>query len=329
MPNQLSLAFTSVAAVIGTGLSFYFWRKSSSLYALLVEGANRFEELRNRTTSLEQIVAKHDEKSRLAREGAARLEKAVSDARDKSAELLKKLETKTAESQIISDKLELQKDFLEKQLIKAQDQLRQSEEQKDVLKAERDRLQTDIAREKDARARAVVAAERGGELKEKELTLRLKDAERSVEVMKKKFAAVDPNEIRKVKRKIVQYERLYASMRGMREMVDERNKNWEVALTKFARWIVLEAAGPDAKVPDQIGPLVGKALDLIGAQLVDDQESVRHGGAGTHSTTFDSGGSGAEAQLAAELAAAEAEMGQGMAEEARLAAATFRRDDRP
>jgi hypothetical protein len=60
-------------------------------------------------------------------------------------------------------------------------------------------------------------------------------------------------------------------MKGLREMTDERNRNWEVALKKMAAYIVNAKHGGKAVMDHKaVGPLVGEALELIGAQLVDD-----------------------------------------------------------
>jgi hypothetical protein len=60
-------------------------------------------------------------------------------------------------------------------------------------------------------------------------------------------------------------------------MAEERNRNWEVALARlsaalldYAMQLGRRDRGP---IPTEIGPLVGEALHLIGAQLVNDLES--------------------------------------------------------
>lgn len=273
MPQHLALGILAVAALGAIGLTVYFWRKSTGLYALLVEGANRFEDLRARNTKLEQAVLKGEEKVKAHRDTALRLEKAIAESRDKGAELVRKLETKDAESKFISEKLELQKGFLEKQLAKAQEQLRISEEQRDALKVERDDLQKKHARIATESERALQLARQEAQLRERDLITKSRDLEKTVETTKKKFEAVDPIEIKKVRRKIAQYDRLYSSMKGLREMTEERNRNYEVALRKLSAWIVTKTQG-NARLPDGIGPLVGRALEIIGAQLIDDSESL-------------------------------------------------------
>jgi chromosome segregation ATPase len=267
MPQQLALGVVAAAALLAAGLTVYFWRKSTGLYSLLVEGANRFEELRARNAQLEQAVVKGDEKLRGQRDAVARVEKIASENREKAAELSQKIAAKDAEAKLVSEKLELQKTFLEKQLAKAQEQLRASEEQRDGLAAARQELEQKLARALADGEKTANAAREEGKLRERELVAQMRDLEKTADAAKAKADAVDPVEIKKVRRKIAQYDRLYNSMKGLREMTEERNRNYEVALKKLASYIV---AGHQTKLPDQIGPLVGRALEIIGAQLIDD-----------------------------------------------------------
>lgn len=314
--QQLATVLTAIAGGVGAVMALYFWRKATGLYALLVEGANRFEELRSRSTQLEQALLKTEERVKQGREAQARLERALSESREKGAELLQRFEAKDAEGKISTDKLELQKNFLEKQLLKAQDQLRQSEEARDGLLAERNQLAQTIVRAADIQDKAVLAAKEDGKLRERELLLKAREMEAKVDNATKLMNTVDPNEIRKVKRKIAQYDRLYASMKGLREMTEERNRNWEVALKKLSGWIIHEHAGAEARLPEHIGPLVGRALELIGAQLIDDNDARTGRGAQRADHMDGEAGSGeaeenldeTEAALAAETAAAQTAM---------------------
>lgn len=244
MPANIAPALGFVALAITGGLAVYYWRRSAGLYALLVEGANRFEELRHRNAQLEQISVKAEEKFKQHRETTARLTQNTDDARATAADLTRRLEAKAMETRLISEKLELQKGHLEKQLNKAQDMLRIAEEQR------LDQI-----------------------LKDKELQAKIIDLEKTKNDIESRAKALDPMELRKLKRKISQYDRLYSSMKGLREMSEERNRNWEVALRKLSLWILADEhqARPElAQLP--IGPLVAKSMQAIGAQLIDDDE---------------------------------------------------------
>ncbi len=246
MPANIAPALGFVALAITGGLAVYYWRRAASLYSLLVEGANRFEELRHRNAQLEQVSVKAEEKFKQHRETTTRLTENMEDARAKAAELTRKLEAKEHETRLVSEKLELQKGHLEKQLTKTHDMLRVAEEQRGDFF-----------------------------LKEKEWQAKVIELEKNKADVETRSKAMDPAELRKLKRKIAQYDRLYSSMKGLREMSEERNRNWEVALRKLSLWILAEQGQtrPDlAQLP--IGPLVAKAMQTIGAQLIDEPENA-------------------------------------------------------
>jgi hypothetical protein len=278
MPSNLVAASFAALAVVAAGAAFYYWRRSSSLYALLVEGANRFEELRQRNSQLEQAMQKAEDRMRQQREAALRLEKGVDDAREKAAELVRRVEAKDHELRVVTEKLELQKAHLEKQLAKADERMRLAEAARksaeDSLAEQVHAVQT-VAEQQVARALEEArltadAARQDVGLRERELTLRLRELEKNHAVAQKKVKDADPVEMRKLRRRIAQYDRLYNSMKGLREMTDERNRNYEVALTRLSAW-VLRSTG-HGQIPQQIGPLVGGALQAIGAQLIDDND---------------------------------------------------------
>jgi hypothetical protein len=278
MPSNLVAASFAALAVVAASAAFYYWRRSSSLYALLVEGANRFEELRQRNTQLEQAMQKVEDRMRQQREAALRLEKGVDDAREKAAELVKRLEAKDHELRVVTEKLELQKAHLEKQLAKADERMRLAEAHRvtaeETLAEQVHAVQTAaeqrVARAQEEARLTAEAARQDVGLRERELTARLRELEKEHAVTQKKVKEADPVEMRKLRRRIAQYDRLYNSMKGLREMTDERNRNYEVALTRLSAW-VLRSTG-HAQLPQQLGPLVGSALQAIGAQLIEDND---------------------------------------------------------
>lgn len=244
-----------ILAVILGGTALYYWRRSTGLYALLVEGANRFEEMRQRGIALEGTLAKSDERYKTHREQTQRLERGIEEAHHKTAELVRRLELKEHETRVVSEKLALQKGHLEKQVIKFQD----------------------IARLAEDRERQGTVTLQEQALREQELKLSLSDALRDKGDLEKRFKDADPQEMRKLKRKMAQYDRLYASMKGLKEMADERNRNWEVALRRLSEALLPKVGAHAYTGQEPLGPLVGQALQSIGAQLIDDNELVASG----------------------------------------------------
>lgn len=248
-----------ILAAATSGLALYYFRRSTGLFSLLVEGANRFEEMRQRTALLEQAVGKADERLKQHRDQSSRHEKAVDEAREKVADLTRRVEAKELESRAIAEKLELQKGHLEKMLAKAEARAIAAEGARQAIEAELRAAQQELA-----------AAAQEWALKEKDWRSQSAATKLTVD---KGEASTDAAEIKRLKRKIAQYDRLYASMKGLREMTDERNKNWETALRKLSLWILTDSpkSRPGAK-PRDIGPLVAQAMTAIGAQLIDENE---------------------------------------------------------
>lgn len=92
------------------------------------------------------------------------------------------------------------------------------------------------------------------------------EVEKAREILRK----VNPGELKRTKAKLSQVEQLYRSMKGLKEMTEERNENWQQAL----RYMAAHINGKDLKTSEPLGPLVGEALQKIGKELVVDEHST-------------------------------------------------------
>lgn len=289
MPSQFIPVIGLVVVTMTGGLALYYWRRSASLYALLVEGANRFEEVRQRSVALEAGIQRSDERLKQQRDLQLELSADLDAAREQAAQATQRLEMKEHEIRVVTEKLELQKGHLERQWLKAQEQLTRLDEERQALGAALEQARREAAAANQTTERELAALRAEHHLRERDWQSRLKEAERAREAAERHVAKVsevkDKNadasaEVRRLKRKVAQYDRLYASMKGLREMSDERNRNWEVALRKLAGHVVGQHGASQhgiskadaAEAP--LGPLVGKALQIVGAQLIDDGEGL-------------------------------------------------------
>lgn len=265
MPANVIQASGYIIGVICAGVGLYYWRRSVSLYSLLVEGANRFEEIRQRNALLEKTLTKAEVKFTQHKEQISRLDRGIDEARSRASELLKKLEAKDHESRLNAEKFDLQRNYFETQLQGFQEKLKVGDASRKMLEGALAKSATELKYQS-----AVVAEEQALMIKDLELKLRDKDAAyNELEIRAKQG---DPDEMRKLRRKIAQYDRLYGSMRGLKEMTEERNRNWEVALKKLATHILNERGMREHEIPKMIGPMVAEALQAIGTQLIDDNE---------------------------------------------------------
>jgi hypothetical protein len=116
------------------------------------------------------------------------------------------------------------------------------------------------------------------------------EAQERLEAERKSRRAVDPAELDTLRRRAAQNEHLYHSMRSLRDMAEERNRNWESALRKLATWILTSspAAVPnDPILSKPVGPLVGEALSRIGQSILDVTPSEERRAEATHLASVD------------------------------------------
>lgn len=73
-------------------------------------------------------------------------------------------------------------------------------------------------------------------------------------------------QIDKYKKEVLKANHFYTTMRGLKEMAEERSRNWEVSLKLLAEWVL--GRNGKTEFPSEIGPLVGDALAQI------DKESI-------------------------------------------------------
>ena len=92
--------------------------------------------------------------------------------------------------------------------------------------------------------------------------------------LEEKLQEVKFHENEELKAKVRRLEQLYLSMKGLREMSEERNQNWETALVALCQHI-LGRTHDTVKKEESIGTLVGSALEALGAVLVADDYSIR------------------------------------------------------
>jgi predicted nucleic acid-binding Zn-ribbon protein len=256
-------------------IALYFWKRASGLYSLLVEGANRYEELRRRGEHMEKVGQQLEERLKTERIAKSRLENALDEARAKTSDLTQRIDVKSHELTVVGSKYELQ--------------LNNLKHQTGQLKAEIDAVHAQNET-KDAQL-ATLQKNHENDLAKLKSDLAALEKERAE--METKVKTGDPEEVTKARRKAAQMERLYQSMRGLKEMSDERNANWESALRKLSVWILEQKNIKPGKNSAIIGPLVSQALQATGQQLIEDSEldsfdQEKPGAGGVRASTMDS-----------------------------------------
>ena len=262
---------TASVALICCGFAFYFWRRSQAMYQLLMDGANRFEELRQKSARLEHNVAQADRKIHDAKVVEETARKTLTATTVHSTKIKIELEQKQADSDRRLRNAELQRDHILAQFeqisLKYEDSIRTIEELKIQLAT--------IAQERDKwKDQFKNHDPRHVDRLRNELTETRRKLSDQEQILSKLQArpSVDPRELETTRRRAANNELLFSSMKGLRDMVDERNRNWEDALLKLSTWILTQSSVARANEPvlrdGHIGPVVGEALKRIGVSLV-------------------------------------------------------------
>ena len=266
MTEMLPLLIALIALIIAAGTAIYFWKKSTSLYSLLVEGANRFEELRNQSQSQSEILAKARAELASKDQDYRDSELQVASMSQNQTNWQQQLEAKENELNYIRRKLELQRDHVEKEW-------RQAE-------ADRDAAREDLLTIKQRASKAskdLLNRETGARKKAEKATVQshheLIKVTKERDELRRKFGKLTVQDIVRLRRKATQYEKLYNSMRGLRELAEERATNWETGARKLAIYTLAQQQKlSPALEQGPVGPLVTTALSLIGVQLIDDDD---------------------------------------------------------
>lgn len=109
--------------------------------------------------------------------------------------------------------------------------------------------------------------------KVKSLENKIKIKENKLKKVQEDLKKIDPHALKKAKSKINQYHHLYNIIKGQKDLLEGRNRNWELALRMLATWVCKEKG--QAQIPENLGALVANALELSkSGPLIDAKDDV-------------------------------------------------------
>lgn len=267
---EVSLLVTiilAIGALFAFGLAYYFWQKSHSYYTLLIEGANRFEEFRTKNLALEERMRSFDDEFKLQKQQHKAQTAELHSSREKLKLLENVLQTKDQELAQTRETLLTQKQHLQTQLEKTMLQVVKLRDRNQEIE---ERLQTESVKNQEKWQSDVTS-----------LQERLKASETALAAMKKQVedstsAASEEAElnIKRLKRRLTQSHRLFQSMKGLKEIAEERSQNWETALSHLSKWVLRKEKPQDSQESWErcsLGALVAEAMQATGSQLIDDE----------------------------------------------------------
>lgn len=253
------VAFLGFAlAALSLAWAFIGQRKIASLEALLHEAAQRFQLGKEAYQKLQAEQQKLQEEDSIRRQTSQNLEKGLEEARKKFQQLKLEQETALLSMHEQMRSIELKKEHLEEENRELMQQLREAEQLKSASLKE---LRS-ASLESDMKLKAETAHLRQQLDEWRQKAHVLENENRKMKVI---FTKVDPAESNRNRVKAKEMERLFQSMKGLRELAEERNQNLEVAVRKMAAYITHKPENTS------LGPMVGEALESIGARLVEDE----------------------------------------------------------
>lgn len=272
----VGFALAGVLAV----MVFMTQRQVASLKALLMEAAKRFELGKKNLDKLEADLKEARDKMEGDRVNHLKLNTSLEESRIKYAAQTRDIILLKSQYENEKRKMATTVEHLNEQVRALTSQLAEADAARaDALALANKRVEEDQKRVRASQAESQLKKAQEELMAARKLAREQQDElERARAVLKK----YDPMEFKKLRQRVTSLEQLFLSMRGLKEMAEERADNWEVALRKMAAHIV----GDGSRATASIGPLVGAALEKIGEELIHhDPKDEEHALAAAMGTT--------------------------------------------
>ncbi len=261
-----------VLALVMMVLAIVCWRKAIYLNTLLMENVNLQQEARRHLQRMESELKRSQEQLQETRQSLQRQERTAHDLRGRVMQESSRQEELLADAERIKQKERGRFENLSAQVAALTEQLTMADRERAAALAQVRNLETELERRGTQHAEQAQRQVREVQTELNKLQRQADEWRGKAERALADLAKIDLNEIRKIKKRNSHLEHLYQSMKGLREMAEERSENWEVALRKLSFWVLGTRSEVTANrlAEGPIGPLVGEALAAIGAELVDD-----------------------------------------------------------
>lgn len=256
--------FGYVLAISFSAAAYFYYRKWSSLQKnfnntlgkvrLMKKEYSRLDdELRSKIkviASMEDRISSHSKKEN-------NLFEKINELSDELSEKDAKLKKLSALDESAFENMKLQLKAYEIQVQEIQDE-------KNTLKREASETEKVVAKKYETQISKLKSNIESLKAEKQETSKSLREAEKLVSKYEKKIESrklASPEEIIKYQKRAHRANYFYQTMKGRKQMAEERARNWEVALELLATWILKEKNVED--IPQRIGPLVGEALSTI------------------------------------------------------------------
>ncbi len=264
---ELIPTFASIAALIFLALFLYGRNRLAQSQALLADVSSRLEALSKQNKQLDHQQRNAQENADKYRQQSTQLDKQLEDVKQKLSERTVEWTKLKSEREEVQNRSLLQREHLQEQVQVLTEQLAEAVREKKLAHDEIVKLQKDGDEKSRQQLEIIRTQLRETQGQVQQAKREKQQLEAQLIRAKEENPKVKPEDLQRYKQKVARLEQLYNSMRGLRELAEERNKNWETALRYFAGHVLQKPL--DTELQNQsIGRLVGEALEKIGATLV-------------------------------------------------------------
>lgn len=263
-----------IGAALATGLAGYFWREisvlSEEIQAKATELLDSQDQVNIANTAIEDLTEQLKDKSDAITRAQRDIQRVQAEVQDLTAchsEEVSQLTRENRKLDNLSQHLKEQSEAFERQITELEHGRKLLAEQTNKLDQQITEYDRKLRMAKDEAAREAQRTIDELTRKNKALTDKLAAAEEAA-------AQADPQIIRSLKRKVAQYGHFVLAARTQKQMLEERNQNWEKALMLMGKWIINTDPKLKADEITGLGPVVGTALEVVGVQLVEDEFSA-------------------------------------------------------
>jgi chromosome segregation ATPase len=227
---------------------------------------SQLQEVQRKISQSEERMEKATNEFKRLRE---QVQGAKGDAKAKEKELRDELQAKIDELASIDRKGE----HTVEQIQVLTSQLKEADRERKAAEVRADRAEQELHKRIDAAKADAEARLEQIQSESRKNRVELAAVQTKLSAAEAELKQGNPEDVKRLKKKIAQLEHLLTSMRGLKEMAEERNQNWEVALKILAKE-QMRTRGIKLQGNESLGLLVSSALELLGTELVNDDPST-------------------------------------------------------
>ena len=235
---------------------------------------DQLEELKTKNKSLSQDVTRFKKDSEDRDSKLKQAEKDLIKLKERQEKQIAEFETVIEAQKQSAGKAESKTEHFKSQIEALTLQIQEVDSEKREIRIQLEDLTNSFNEKINARVSDLKKLVKQSDKKVRDLEQELKKKDSKFEKAQEKLKTADPVILKKAKVKLSHYAHLYKLMRGQKEMAEERNQNWELALRLMSSWI-LEHIGQSVQKDDNLGTLVASALEATRlGPLVDDNNGL-------------------------------------------------------